>query len=97
MLKHHEVNQLSVFGLRRMDHCPPHFTPVFFNLQVTEKQITDWIWEHLSGRFYFGQYFSDSEFNSGLSIQNMVSFEEPGEASYFALMIDTVNKPYSDF
>lgn len=91
MLKHNEINPLAVFGLRRVDHCPPHFSPVRFDIKVNEKQITDWIWEHLDGRFYFGEYYYDSG-NGAFASQKMAAFEEPGEASYFALVLDTVNK-----
>lgn len=90
MLKHNEVNLLSVFGMRRMDHCPPHFTPVQFDIRVAEKQITDWIWENLDGRFYVGDYYKESE-NGNFSCQKLVAFEEPGEASYFALVLNTIN------
>lgn len=91
MLKHNEVNPLSVFGLRRMEHCPPHFSPVRFDIRVNEKQITDWIWENLDGRFYVGDHYSESG-NGNFISQKMVAFEEPGEASYFALVLDTINR-----
>ena len=54
MLKHGEPNPLNVFGLRKLDHCPPHFERVVFDIKTSEKQITDWIHENLSGRFYLG-------------------------------------------
>lgn len=92
MLKHNEVNPLSVFGLRRVDHCPPHFVTVPFDLRVNEKAVSDWIWEHLSGRFYYGDFYTELD-SGALHGQKLVAFEEPSEASYFALMIDTVNKP----
>lgn len=91
MLKHNEVNLLAVFGLRRIDHCPPHFTPVRFDLRVHEKMITDWIWEHLDGRFYIGDCYSHLD-NGNIDAQKMVAFEESSEASYFALMINTINQ-----
>ena len=56
MLKHGEINPLNVFGLRRMDHCPPHFEKVYFDLRTSEKHISDWIYEHLIGRFWFGDF-----------------------------------------
>jgi hypothetical protein len=43
MLKYGEINPLNVFGLRRVEHCPPHFEQVHFNLHVNDKKITDWI------------------------------------------------------
>jgi hypothetical protein len=74
-----------------MDYCPPHFTPVKFDLRVAEKQITDWIWENLSGRFYCGDFYEETS-NGSLAGQKMIAFEEQGEASYFALVLDTVNQ-----
>lgn len=97
MLKHNEVNPLSVFGLRMVEHCPPHFTPVAFDLRVSQKEITDWVWEHLDGRFYIGDVYSDTAGGS-VTVQKVICFEEPGEASYFALMLTTVNtRPESSF
>ena len=91
MLKHGEVNPLSVFGLRQMEHCPPHFTKVPFDLATTDKNITDWIWENLDGRFYYGDYYSETS-SASVGMQKMASFEIPGEASYFALILNTINK-----
>ena len=91
MLKHNEANPLAVFGLRRLEHCPPHFTQVMFDTYVTEKVFTDWIYEHLSGRFYYGDWFKEGENGKG-TMTRCVAFEEPGEASYFTLILDTINK-----
>jgi len=57
MIKHGEPNPLNVFGLRQLDHNPPHFTNVPFELKASNKQITDWIWENLEGRFWFGDHY----------------------------------------
>ena len=92
MLKHREANPLAVFGLRRLEHCPPHFTRVFIDKLVSEKAITDWIYENLSGRFYFGEYYKTSTENVAY-IETLVGFEIPGEASMFSLVVDTVNQP----
>lgn len=90
MLKNNEPNVLSIHGLREVKHCPPHFSPVIFNLQSTEKKITDWLYENLDGRFYSGQI--DVLQDSGKTVRHhCVAFELPGEASYFALKIDTIN------
>ena len=91
MLKHHDVNPLNVHQLRRMDHCPPHFTPVTFNLSTSEKAITDWVWENLQGRFFFGDRYSTKE-DGTLDLGKTVAFEQPGEASYFALMLSSINQ-----
>jgi hypothetical protein len=91
MLKHNEANPLAVFGLRRVDHCPPHFTKVMFDSYTIEKVITDWIYENLSGRFFFGDWYNEDE-NGKNGMVRCVAFEEPGEASYFTLILDTINK-----
>lgn len=89
MLKHGEANPLVVFGLRRLEHCPPHFEKVPFELKCAEKKITDWIWENLEGRFWFGDYYyTDDE---KISMQRAIAFENHSEASYFSLMLDQIN------
>lgn len=77
--------------MRRVEHLPPHFTTVLFNQTTTEKQITDWIWENLEGRFFYGDYYSESDSGS-LSTQKVAAFESSGEASMFALILDTINQ-----
>lgn len=96
MLKHNEVNQLAVFGLRELEHCPPHFIKVEFNLRASEKVISDWIWTNLDGRFWYGDYYYKDE-NTNVVFQKCAAFEIPGEASMFALMLDQVNKHNFDF
>lgn len=90
MLKHNEANPLNVFQLRRVEHCPPHFTTIKFSLRTNEKNITDWIWENLSGRFFLGDDYSENE-SGHLQFDKIAAFEQPGEASYFSLILDTVN------
>jgi hypothetical protein len=94
MLKYNEVNALTVFGLRRMNHCPPHFTSVAFDLHTVDKQITDWVWEHLDGRFYYGDLYTENE-NGSISMHKQAAFEIAGEASYFSLVLDTIQKSNS--
>lgn len=91
MLKYNEANPLAVFGLRRIEHRPPHFTCILFDTYIGEKSITDWIYENLSGRFYFGDFYTEGK--SGKSgMTRCAAFEDPGEASYFSLVLDTINK-----
>jgi hypothetical protein len=91
MLKHNEANPLAVFGLRELDHCPPHFTKIEFQIKCTPKSITDWVWEHLEGRFWFGDLYYKDPSNS-VHTQKCIAFEIPGEASMFALILDQLNK-----
>ena len=85
MLKLGEVNPLNVHGLRQLKHCPPHFERVEFIPLATSKQISDWIFENLEGRFYIG--------NSDTAQQRLVvaAFEIPSEASYFSLFLPQIN------
>ena len=96
MLKHNEVNPLAVFGLRELEHCPPHFARINFELKSREKSISDWIWENLSGRFWIGDYYYKDEDNN-VHVQKCAAFEIAGEASMFALILDQLNKYEYDF
>jgi hypothetical protein len=89
MLKYGDVNPLNVLGLRRVEHCPPHFTKINFDLRVNFKNITDWIFENLDGRFYAADAFFDS--GEKLGMHKCIAFEIPGEASYFSLLLDKLN------
>lgn len=88
MLKHGEINPLNVHGLRRLTWCPPHFTRVIIPGTPSEKIITDWLYENLSGRFYVGitDVHAD-EVKQQLVRQTIVAFEIASEASYFSLFI----------
>lgn len=91
MLKHGEVNPLNVFGLRQLTHCPPHFERVQFDLSCGEKDITDWIYENLEGRFYIGPIDVTIETRPTFR-QTLVAFEQASEASYFSLFLPQINQ-----
>jgi len=91
MLKYGEINPLNVFGLRRIEHKPPHFESVIFDIKTHEKKISDWIYENLSGRFWLGDIFAEDS-NSSMAKSKCAAFEIHSEASYFALRIDQINK-----
>jgi len=95
MLKLGDANPLAVFGLRQLAHCPPHFTPVDFECLVDDKDITDWIWANLDGRFYFGDASWANQQSIDISLSTgflkRAAFETAGEASYFALVLSTFN------
>lgn len=90
MIKHGEVNPLNVFGLRRLEHCPPHFEQVLFDSHVAEVSIANWIYENLEGRFYVG-YRDVERDSSAFHRQVMVGFELAGEASFFSLLLPQIN------
>ena len=90
MLKYSEINPLNVFGLRRVEHCPPHFEQVHFNLHTNDKKITDWIVENLEGRFWFGDSYVQYD-DDVVSLGKCAGFEIHGEASYFSLILDQIN------
>lgn len=86
MLKHGEINPLNVSGHRQLTHCPPHFCRVVFDLATKEKNISDWVYENLQGRFWIGQVFDDDS-----KMKACVAFEVHSEASYFSLFLDQFN------
>ena len=71
-------------------HCPPHFCRVDFDLRAEEKTISDWIWENLAGRFYFGDGYVQDEQGRVQSVHRC-AFESQGEATLFGLMLDQFN------
>ena len=91
MLKHGEVNPLNVFGLRQMTYCPPHFEQITFDLRTSMKDIADWIYENLSGRFYLGDTFITNPETGAAIMQKVAAFERPEEASYFGLFLPNIN------
>lgn len=89
MIANKEPNPLTVHGLRELDHCPPHFVKVNFELRINRKQVIDWIWENFEGRFWFGDlYYLTEAGNCGMT--TCAAFEIPGEASMFALCLDQI-------
>jgi hypothetical protein len=90
MLKHGEPNPLNVFGLRQLEHCPPHFIQITFEIRTSTKQVTDWIYENLESRFWIGDVYYQTEGGS-IAMSTCVAFENPGEASMFDLMLDQIN------
>lgn len=92
MLKLGEPNPLNVHQLRQLYHCPPHFEQVSFTSYITEKQITDWLYENLEGRFYVGKIdIAKTPGGKVIDRQTLVAFELAGEASYFSLILPTLN------
>lgn len=96
MLAQGEANPLNVFGLRQLQHCPPHFERFRFDLRTDEKVITDWIYQNLTGRFYIGdEYHMDVE-SDQLVMSKTVAFERVYEVTYFALNLDQINSSWMD-
>ena len=91
-----DINPLNVFGLRRVEHCPPHFENLTFDLRTGEKSITDWVFENLHGRFYFGDRFFLNEKGQSV-IYKCIAFEDASELSYFGLFLDQINLPETSF
>jgi hypothetical protein len=96
MLKYGEVNPLAVFGLRKLEHCPPHFTKVEFNSRISDKELHDWIYSNLQGRFFLDDLYVERDDGSATMVK-CAAFEQPGEASYFALQLDQINSHNLDF
>ena len=84
MAKIKESNPLNFFMSRQLELLPAHFEvhtmPMVYNLQDS---LTKWIMYNLKGRFYIGKgvELKDNKVDTVLK----VGFEDPKEASYFAL------------
>jgi hypothetical protein len=91
-----DINPLNVFGLRRIEHLPPHFESLTFDLRTSEKSITDWVFENLHGRFYFGDRFALNDKGQSV-IYKCIAFEDASELSYFGLFLDQINQPENSF
>lgn len=92
MLKHGEINPLNVFGLRELEHCPPHFARVPVSNMSSPgsiKMVKNWIYENLEGRFWIGSQIEVTDGRSPRQ-ENCVAFEDNSEASYFALCLDRI-------
>lgn len=89
-VKQYQPNPLNLFNLRRVEHCPPHFFAVDFDIVTGEKRISDWIWEHLGGRFYLGDIVVNQDQARGL--KKRAAFEIHGEGTLFALQLGEINK-----
>jgi hypothetical protein len=85
-----EINLFNVLHKQRLTKLPPHFLPVIFEIKAKPKDISDWIFEHLQGRFYF----SDRIINeNGISdIKYCAAFENHSEATYFSLILPEINQ-----
>jgi len=84
---------VELIAQRQLTHCPPHFEIVTFDSYANDKNIVNWIWENLTGRFYFGDYYylPNSE-RKNLDLCKVAAFEIHGEASYFAMSLSEINK-----
>ena len=90
----YQPNPLNTFNLREVEHCPPHFYAVDFNLSTNEKKLRDWIWENLQGRFFLGDTYvviDRSDDKKISTLQKRAAFEIHGEASYFAMFLPDLN------
>lgn len=90
MFSNGEVNPLNVSGLRKLTHCPPHFQQFKFDLRTKEKTITDWIYQHMEGRFWIGDTYTRNH-SGTIDMQKAVAFELESEVTYFGLLIDNIN------
>jgi hypothetical protein len=92
MIRHGDPNPLNVHGLRELKWCPPHFTRVQFEPYVDKKQIADWLYENLEGRFYVGDIdIARTPGGKPIDRNLLVAFELASEASYFSLMLPQIN------
>lgn len=84
MAKIKDPNPTNFFEGRQLELLPPHFEvqtmPMMYNLQ---ESVTKWITGNLKGRFYVGKGIELK--SNKVDTVLKVGFEDPKEASYFAL------------
>lgn len=90
MIELMQINPLNLFDLRIVEHCPPHFFAVDFDCKVQVKRISDWIYEHLHGRYYLGDALLIKQGRQ--TICKRAAFEIHSEASYFAMVLPELNQ-----
>jgi len=85
VIKNKKPNPLEFFNLRKSEYLPPHFEvlsqPMIYNIQDS---MSNWIDEHLKGRYYVGKSIDIDSDNKIVSVIK-IGFEDPKEASYFML------------
>lgn len=93
MIKNGEPNPLNIFNLRRLEYCAPHLEKVHFECRVHDKILLDWIYENLESRFYYNDDIVLE--NGAMVVKKCVAFENPSDATYFCLVLDTINHSVS--
>jgi len=90
MFKFGTANPLNVHNLRRLDYCPPHFVKLELDYyQYNDKDLSNWIYENLVGRFYLG--YADVPVAHSMSRRHIVGFEIPSEVSYMGLSLPSIS------
>jgi hypothetical protein len=75
-----EAEFITLKRSRQLESCSSHLTLVDVSAhQRQKKQISDWIWSNLQGRFWIGDLYRNRRWGF------YVGFEQEYEASYFAL------------
>lgn len=86
-----EFNPLDYHNQRRVEVLYPHFTPVYFALQVSDSsKILDWIYEHTDSRFFFGQRYVKS-IDIGFDYLYCAAFEDDSDLVFFSLNLMELN------
>jgi hypothetical protein len=84
-LKHGKVNPLNALELRKCDFPAHHFyytiIPKFTT--VNYKNINDWVYQNLNGRYYIGQ--SLDLIDNNISYVLKIGFEQEKEVSFFKI------------
>ncbi len=85
-IKHGKPNPLNLLGIRRVQFPARHFH--FITLPKyspgTVKQVDEWIYNNLNGRYYVGQSLSLDHTNTIVFVTK-IGFEQEKEKSFFLL------------
>jgi hypothetical protein len=84
-------NPLNINDIRKVEHIPPHFIRVTFDLRASKQDIINWIYENLHSRFYADNIEIMDSDTGRSTMKFVVSFEDHAEASYFSLFLPNIN------
>ena len=93
-----KVDPVAALGKRELDFLPKHFHCVSLSSNFYDfKHIRNWIWKNQSGRFYLGSKIKVD--NNHMNSENVVAFEDAGEAIMFSFVMPTLKSEsiFDDF
>lgn len=84
------IDPVAALGLRECKSLPLHFTTIKLGIHIWNiKPFRSWITKNLTGRFFVGERHVSADFSGR---EFIVGFEDPGEATLFALILPSLKE-----
>lgn len=91
-LSKRDINPLNVFGMRRINHIPPHFSCLIIDSHWDEriKKIDQWVYINLNSRYCIKttQFLDDKR---KIYIKCVLGIEDPKELTWLTLKCPYIN------